>query len=180
MKDWKEWFTRGRSHGNLSKIEEERYQAFLGRMIDEGYIKLNKPRKKAEPKEDWEPIAFENTYDLYPRKAGRPTAQAAWNKLKPDLETRLQICDHFHVREAYKNVEKQFIPHFSTYLNQAKWNDEIIEVKPKLLQVPPASDQAAIDKFVAEHKLPTATTEKNYWEFREKLIKHIEDNNILA
>jgi len=52
------------------------------------------------------------------------------------------------------------------------------ENKPQLLKVPTASDTKAIDKFVTENKLPKASRQKDYFEYRAFLVKHVKDNQI--
>lgn len=67
---------------------------------------------------------FEEFYSNYPRKENKPQALRAWKskKLQPtDLPTLL-----LDVADRFKGVEKQYIPHPSTYLNNEKWKDEII------------------------------------------------------
>jgi hypothetical protein len=74
-------------------------------------------------------IPFEDFWELYPRRTNKAKAQAAWKKLKPsdetfeairrNIETRLRVGD-------WTLERKNFIPHASTYLNNARWEDEII------------------------------------------------------
>lgn len=158
--------------------ELQLYQDIKQQLIDEGYIKKNRKKGAKIKISDEVREIFDIFYSYYPRKTGRQEALKKWVILNPNRELKKKMYDHYTV--AYKNTEKSFIPHFSTYLNQARWNDEIIKVKPKLLAVPKADDTAAIDKFVTKHDLPKATTEKDYWEYRGVLVKYIEDKQLMA
>lgn len=75
---------------------------------------------------DW----FERFWALYPRKTNRLRAVQAWDKLKPDLE----LCKIMsQALKAQINMpqwsDPQHIPHPSTWLNGARWMDEIPQVR---------------------------------------------------
>jgi len=135
MKDWKEWFDNNGSselftdnYGfsvSVNELVEAMESRMISRLIEEGYIK--KPRKKAVKAKisDSDLESFDLFYSYYPRKTGRQEALKKWMILDPSPELRKKMYDHYTV--AYKDTEKSFIPHFSTYLNQARWNDEIIK-----------------------------------------------------
>lgn len=74
----------------------------------------------------YQPEWFERFWALYPRKTNRVATIRAWDKLKPDRE----LCDRMAValREQIKSdqwQEPQHIPHPSTWLNGARWQDEL-------------------------------------------------------
>jgi hypothetical protein len=70
------------------------------------------------------PQLFQRFWHVYPRKTAKPRAQKAWNKLKPDdaLAEKL-IAD---VGPRWAGYEKGAIPHPATYLNEGRWEDEIV------------------------------------------------------
>lgn len=161
---------------NWSDTKKECYRDFIDQMKKDGYIM--KPRKKSKPSPDYKVEVFEEIRSLYPRTTARPPALKAWNSLKPNEFTIEKIIDHLEC--AYVGTDKEFIPHFSTYLNQHKWEDEVIKSAPKLLKVPLAQDQAGIDALVRKYNLPLAgPSVANYFEYRDILVKHIEKNKIL-
>jgi len=95
----------------------------------------NRKAKKAKPVDMWKIDQFEICFwEYYPKKIGKAAAVKAWDKLKPNVD--LMDIMNRHFREAYKNTEKCFIPNPATYLNQARWNDEIIVTAPKELKLP--------------------------------------------
>lgn len=82
-------------------------------------------------------VSFDVFWNIYPKKVGKAAAQKKWDKLKPSPELFTLITNH--LRMAYVNTEKQFIPNATTYLNQERWNDEVIthgqaQPKPSLVE----------------------------------------------
>lgn len=81
---------------------------------------------------DLQSIPFEAFWDVYPRKTNKAKAKASWNRLKPDdalfdkielnINARLQAGD-------WSLDDKTVIPHASTYLNNERWEDEVIPRK---------------------------------------------------
>lgn len=80
----------------------------------------------------YKPEWFERFYRLYPRHTARQAAVKAWDKLKPDF----QLCK---VMEAALQAQMQSaqwqdrdcIPHPSTWLNGARWTDEVPDAAQK-------------------------------------------------
>lgn len=73
-----------------------------------------------------EDSTFERFWDLYPRKTGKSVARRAWKKLSEDqrdLASRA-IVEHDRIWKAEKR-KTQFIPHASTWLNQARFDDDL-------------------------------------------------------
>jgi len=75
---------------------------------------------------------FDAFWKFYPRKASKDAARKAWTKLKPDQNIMKMIADN--VRERVEKGEwrkdnQSFILHASTYLNQKRWEDEVVDQK---------------------------------------------------
>ena len=73
---------------------------------------------------------FDSFWTFYPRKAGKEAARKAWAKLRPDEHIMQLILDN--VRERVEKGEwrkdnQSFILHASTYLNQKRWEDEVLD-----------------------------------------------------
>ena len=73
---------------------------------------------------------FDLFWKFYPRKASKDAARKAWNKLNPDQNIMKMIADN--VRERVEKGEwrkdnQSFILHASTYLNQKRWEDEVVD-----------------------------------------------------
>ena len=73
---------------------------------------------------------FDSFWTFYPRKAGKEAARKAWAKLRPDAHIMQLILDN--VRERVEKGEwrkdnQSYILHASTYLNQKRWEDEVLE-----------------------------------------------------
>lgn len=70
---------------------------------------------------------FEEFWGSYPRKTAKKDAWGAWSRAKgkPDIETILTALDHQKRSDQWKKDAGQFIPHPGTWLNQARWDDEL-------------------------------------------------------
>jgi len=72
---------------------------------------------------------FETVYVVYPRKQGRFNAEIWWKKNKPSKELVDKMLAAIKKRKAekvYLASKRQFVsdwPHFSTWLNQRRWED---------------------------------------------------------
>ena len=73
---------------------------------------------------------FEKFYFSYPRKVGKANVEKWFEKNKPDEELFNKIMTALEEHKKTKQwQDKQFIPHPSTWLNQKRWEDEIIKEK---------------------------------------------------
>lgn len=73
---------------------------------------------------------FNFFWTIYPKKQGKKEALKAYVKARKTAskETLLQALRDVKAKD-WKNRELQYIPHASTWLNQERWNDEVIEAK---------------------------------------------------
>jgi uncharacterized protein YdaU (DUF1376 family) len=79
--------------------------------------------KNHKPKE--KKIAFEEFYISYPRKTQKTNAQSSWKKLTltEQEEAIKQLPAHISSEQWQ---EKKYIPHPATWLNQKRWEDELV------------------------------------------------------
>lgn len=88
--------------------------------------KVDKSGKKILPRGGHAPDAFAAFWEQHPIKKGKLAAQAAWNRLKANSEL---IDTIMHDMSNRKQNDRQwvegFAPHPATYLNGARWTDEI-------------------------------------------------------
>lgn len=76
------------------------------------------------------PPDFEIFWMAWPqiRRVAKGTALKAWQKLKPDAEFQAKILDAVKKQAkqwAAKGTEARYIPHPSTWLNGARWDDVV-------------------------------------------------------
>jgi hypothetical protein len=64
---------------------------------------------------------FDEFWDVYPNHSGKAQALKAWNKHKPDLNVILQALVWQKETDGWK---RGFVPMASTYINNARWEDE--------------------------------------------------------
>lgn len=102
--------------------------------------------------------AFGVFWEAYPRKTSKGPAYKAWVKRKIDDKPDLQavIAEDLRRREStgwFASRTKAKIPHPSTYLNQARWEDEDIEseidqdeVRKRQQQQPPRPQPKMVEQ----------------------------------
>lgn len=91
-------------------------------------VEESKP-KKSEPK--YKPDTFDWFWQRYPKKSSKQAAIRAWDKLKPDKELcyiMLAALDRDRQSPQWTKDGGNFIPHFSTWLNQRRWEDEGVDL----------------------------------------------------
>ena len=90
---------------------------------------LKYPKKK-EKSEDLARLeeSFARFWQKYPRRVGRKPAFKIWCKINPDDEIFKQIMggiEHYKASDQWKRDNGMYIPHPTTFLNQARWEDEL-------------------------------------------------------
>lgn len=73
--------------------------------------------------------AFVAFWKAYPRKVGKGAARKVWTRLKPDAALQERILKAVEAAKRspdWLREAGQFIPHPSTWLNQERWDDEIV------------------------------------------------------
>jgi len=73
---------------------------------------------------------FDSFWKFYPRKASKEAARKAWEKLRPDQHIMQMILDNVKERVEkgeWRKDNQSFILHASTYLNQKRWEDEVLD-----------------------------------------------------
>lgn len=85
---------------------------------------------KTEPR--YRPDWFERFWTLYPRKTNRVAAVRAWDKLTPDLNLCrvMSVAIRAQMQTPQWRDGPEHIPHPSTWLNGARWLDEVSLAPP--------------------------------------------------
>jgi hypothetical protein len=93
-------------------------------------LSLISPVKSLVEKTPIVPSAFDAFYQAYPLKKSKQPAMKAWAKLNPPQALIIRIMTDIDNRvllgEWDTGAGRAFIPHPSTYLNNARWEDDII------------------------------------------------------
>jgi len=74
---------------------------------------------------------FDEFWLLYPRKIAKAVARKSWQRLTAEQQLMAakaisSHCDYWKAKE----TELEFIPHPATWLNQERWEDELV-IEPK-------------------------------------------------
>jgi hypothetical protein len=85
---------------------------------------FNREEERREEKKRGEStcVLFDQFWTLYPRKTSKQSASKAFAKLK-DEDQQAAINN---IARLYAETPVQFVPHASTYLNQGRWEDQVI------------------------------------------------------
>jgi len=89
--------------------------------------------KRDDTKRDDTSIPFEKVWSLYPLKKSKKKASEKWNRLKPDVQEK--IIKDIPLRKEDDSWKRGFVPHMITYLNQERWEDEIVTKSPQTNKV---------------------------------------------
>lgn len=71
---------------------------------------------------------FDAFWSAYPKKAAKDDARKAFEKRKPDAAMLAQMLEAIAVQSASADWQKdggKFVPHPATWLNGARWEDEV-------------------------------------------------------
>ena len=85
---------------------------------------FNREEERREEKKRGENtcVLFDQFWNLYPRKTSKQSASKAFAKLK-DEDQQSAINN---ISRLYAETPVQFVPHAATYLNQGRWEDQVI------------------------------------------------------
>lgn len=76
---------------------------------------------------------FGSFWERYPRREAKREAEKAWRKLSDAEQQAAMAALPNHLRK-WADTEKRFIPYASTWLNGARWEDEVEVEVPKAAQ----------------------------------------------
>ena len=120
-------------------------------------------------------MTFENFWQQYPKKVGKLTAKRSWEKLSLDNQQKaLEAIVEHRKYWAAKGTDWGFIPHASTWLNQERFEDELV-IEQKENKRPPlpwyASDELTLAKGKELGLNPNAG--ETFAQFRARLSSKI-------
>lgn len=103
-------------------------------------VTTDKDKDKEESKEqEHTPIppsavagGFAEFWSAYPLKKAKATAEKAWAKLKPSTDLQAAILSAIAAHKLSADWQRdggQYIPHPTTWLNQRRWEDEVIHAR---------------------------------------------------
>jgi len=74
---------------------------------------------------------FDEFWSLYPRKIAKATARKAWQRLSAEQQLMAAKAIDTHCQYwKSKETELEFIPYPATWINQERWEDELV-IEPK-------------------------------------------------
>ncbi|AZO29804.1 hypothetical protein [Mesorhizobium sp. M1B.F.Ca.ET.045.04.1.1] len=83
-------------------------------------------------------------------------AEAAWNRLKPDLARVLAALARWNASDGWTKDGGRYIPHPTTWLNREGWNDVVPGETPSMSAADMAAAQKRTDEAKAAHEAQMA------------------------
>ena len=121
-------------------------------------------------------LMFDEFWMLYPRKVAKAAARKVWQKLSEEdqLSAAKAIDEHCQYWKA-KETALEFIPHASTWLNQERWEDELVLEAKGSKKLPLGTNQQIEEAYRIEcGKDPKLARFGSYYEMREYVLKQRE------
>lgn len=93
-----------------------------------------RPIQHANVNNEYSP-EFLEMFEIYPKKVGKRAANAVWEKLRPPTDrVRVSILSNKKTRE-WQEEGGRYVPHFATWLQGERWEDEVKEKTIKVLDL---------------------------------------------
>jgi len=120
-------------------------------------------------------MTFAEFWKQYPRKVSKREAEKAWNKLPPvDKDAALEALQQHIKYWQLKDTSSEFIPHASTWLNQARFEDEL-DMTEKAQKAPKlpwySTEQLTLEKGREVGINPNPG--EDFGQFRSRIAKRI-------
>ena len=99
-----------------------------------GHTEGSTPIIKKERKKEHYSAEFQKLWSAYPKKTDKKKAWQRWNNmngLRPNIETLLSAIESQKLSRSWK---EGFVPHLTTWLNGARWEDEVETVDDEIMQ----------------------------------------------
>lgn len=91
-----------------------------------------------------EPPSFDEWWAVYPRKQSKKKAQVIYDNLSDVEKGACYLGTLQHVEENIQWSEDQFIPMPTTFLNQARWEDDIPQTRQQKVASAPVTNEAEL------------------------------------
>ena len=122
--------SRGDSSRTNVGLPEDSRRTTSQYSIDKNSIDKNsidKRSKKNPEKQKKQDFTFDSVYSTYPIKKAKQASEKSFNRIpKKAMKAFIQGLEaHIEHWERY-SIDKQYIPHLSTFINQKRWEDELI------------------------------------------------------
>lgn len=116
--------------------------------IENNNIKINPPKPPKGPRREkkqceWMPEMFERFWQRYPRGEAKGDARAAWDKLKPDMDTIWKMSEALNRQLMTEDWQRGIgIPYACRWISKRRWEDEEKTVVPSAAASDPAGGWA--------------------------------------
>ena len=119
---------------------------------------------------------FDEFWMMYPRKVAKAAARKAWQRLTEDqqLLAAKAIDDHCQYWQV-KETALDYIPHASTWLNQERWEDELVIEEKGTQKLPLGTNEQIMYAYQHEcGKDPKLARFNSYYEMKAYIVQQRE------
>ena len=115
--------------------EEHDFELYRHKRIDSELVKMNNTNQKksdgAQSRWNNDTVinGFDKFWEAYPNKKDKQKAMKAWAKHQPDIVNVLKALVTQKGSDQWKKDDGRFIPLPTTWLNGARWEDEVVGKK---------------------------------------------------
>jgi hypothetical protein len=74
---------------------------------------------------------FDQAWIAYPKKVGKSEAFTAFESIKPPVEQVISAIARYKKTSQWQDNDGRYIPHFATFLNQRRFEDEVFDQEVK-------------------------------------------------
>ena len=89
------------------------------------YTASQEEEEEEQEQEEEQEDNFEEVWSAYGRVGNKKTSKDKWKTLKPKERDEIQKHIPIYINNHKSNDKLKYIPHFTTYLNQRRWEDEL-------------------------------------------------------
>lgn len=118
------------SEAEPSKLKQTEAEASKANLEKENKKEKEKEKENKKNIKRYMPISFSEFWEEYPRKVGRATAEAVYNRKAVNAETEQAILDGLRRYNSlqwskWTGEQRQYIPYPASWLNAGRWTDTV-------------------------------------------------------
>ncbi len=119
-----------------SKKKDETDDNVSETFYDNGKNRIEENRIEENRREHTHKLAFDEFWNLYPKKVNRKRSEQKWKTLDFEAQQKiLEVLPKQNASAVWMKEGGQFIPHPTTYLNGERWNDQVEVPKANYIKI---------------------------------------------
>jgi uncharacterized protein YdaU (DUF1376 family) len=125
--------------------------------------------------------SFNEFWKIYPKHESKKEAAQAFSKITESLEVLIKAIKAQSIAKGWDKKENYgFIPHASTWLNQRRWEDEVVEYSSKPAELPLGTEQQIAHAYKVEcGGDPTQSRFNSYFDMRKYILDQRDKRKVI-